>query len=251
MGNKKFNIDVYCLCWNEAKIIPFVIQYWKRFARHVYVYDNGSDDGSLELLAQYPDWITVRHFESNGEFDELTQVYVRNNCWKGSDADWVVVCDMDECLYAKDIFGEIEKLEEKDVTMVAPQWCDVWSMEFPVYDENRLCHEIMGGVLLGNETFLHKCLLFKPSQIQETNFGPGSHFCSPSGFVIKEILDKDIYIVHLKNLGVEYKIERYKQLDKRNSIINKKCGLCTHYSMTEDKIREEFNEYTSKEKKML
>ena len=39
-------VDLYTLCWNEIKIIPFVIDYWKNIKEqidefHVYVYDNG------------------------------------------------------------------------------------------------------------------------------------------------------------------------------------------------------------------
>lgn len=51
-------VDLYTLCWNEIKIIPFVIDYWKNIKEqvdefHVYIYDNGSDDGSVEELRKY------------------------------------------------------------------------------------------------------------------------------------------------------------------------------------------------------
>lgn len=245
---EKYKIDVYCLCWNEAKIIPFVIQYWKRFARHVYVYDNGSDDGSIELLSQYPDWITVRHYETNGTINDLVYLQIKNNCWKGSDADWVCVCDMDECLYAKDIFGEIEKLEsEKGISIISPQWGDIYSTDFPEYDENKLCHEVVGGVVLSSGINVHKYILFKPSEIKEINFGPGAHFCNPVGTGNK-CFCQELYIVHLKNLGEQYKIERCKILNQRLSSTNKKYGLGTHYAMSEEKIREEFKENPSKVK---
>lgn len=241
------NIDVYCLCWNEAKIIPFVIQYWKRFARHVYVYDNGSDDGSIELLSQYPDWITVRRFESDG-FNDIVNKEIKNNCWKDSDADWVCVCDMDECLYAKDIFGEIEKLEsEKGISIISPQWGDIYSTDFPEYDENKLCHEVVGGVVLNSGIYVHKYILFKPSEIKEINFGPGAHFCNPVGTGNK-CLCQELYIVHLKNLSEQYKIERCKILNQRLSSTNKKYGFGIHYAMSEEKIREEFKENLSKVK---
>ena len=31
-------IDVYCLCYNEIKLAPFAVQYWKRYAHKVYIY---------------------------------------------------------------------------------------------------------------------------------------------------------------------------------------------------------------------
>ena len=43
----KQKIDIYVLCWNEMQIAPFIVDYWKRVARHVYVYDNGSTDGVI------------------------------------------------------------------------------------------------------------------------------------------------------------------------------------------------------------
>lgn len=252
MKNKDISIDVYCLCWDEAKIIPFVIQYWKRFARHVYVYDNGSDDGSLELLAQYPDWITVRHYETNGTINDLVYLQIKNNCWKGSDADWVCVCDMDECLYAKDIFGEIEKIEEKGVNIVAPQWTDVWSMEFPKYDENELCHEVIGGVVPNYHGSLHKCILFKPLNVKEINYAPGCHNCQPVGVDLKvSILKQDIWIVHLKNLGIEYKKERFEMYKKRLSDTNKKCGFGSHYNMAFDDIQKEIESGVKQAKTLI
>lgn len=240
MGNKKFNIDVYCLCWNEAKIIPFVIQYWKRFARHVYVYDNGSDDGSLELLAQYPDWITVRHFGSDG-FNDMVNKEIKNNCWKGSDADWVWVGDFDECLYSKDLEGFLSDLESKGVDGISPQCVNVVSYDFPVYNENKLCHEICGGGEWATNVNSHKMTLFKPSRFTDINYGVGAHFCRPSGEHKIVSLDNDIFFVHLCMLGVDYVVNKCKRNAKRLSDINKRCGLGIHYLRTEDEIRKDFD----------
>lgn len=236
------NIDVYCLCWNEIKVLPFVIQYWKRFARHVYVFDNGSDDGSLELLAQYPDWITVRHFESNG-FNDIVNKEIKNNCWKGSDADWVVVCDMDECLYAKDMLSEIGKLGKEGFNVISPQWCDVWGEKFPEYDEDKLCHEVIGGISPVKKDYLHKFILFKPNDVKEINYGVGAHSCQPIGENIKiTSLKEDLWLIHLKNLSVDYRIERFKACAKRLSDTNKKYGFGFHYNMKAEETRKEFEE---------
>lgn len=237
------NIDVYCLCWNEIKVLPFVIQYWKRFARHVYVYDNGSDDGSLELLAQYPDWITVIHYETNNTLNDIAYLQIKNNCWKVSDADWVCVCDMDECLYAKDIFGEIEKLEKEGVNVISPQWCDVWGDKFPEYDETKLCHEVIGGVNPSMQSHLHKCILFKPCDIKEINYGIGAHTCHPVGDNPKiDFLKDKLWLVHLKNLSADYRIERFKACAERLSDVNKKHGFGFHYNMKAEETRKEFEE---------
>ena len=47
----KYRIHVYVVCWNEMDILPFCVDYWKRYAEKVVVYDNGSTDGSLEFMS--------------------------------------------------------------------------------------------------------------------------------------------------------------------------------------------------------
>ena len=45
-------------------ILPFVRQYWERIGCDVVVFDNGSEDGSVEYLSMFP-YVTVRHFDSD------------------------------------------------------------------------------------------------------------------------------------------------------------------------------------------
>ena len=33
---KDLTVDLYTLCWNEIDLLPFVIDYWKRFVRQAY-----------------------------------------------------------------------------------------------------------------------------------------------------------------------------------------------------------------------
>ena len=54
----KHKIALITLCYNESKIMPFVIDYWKQFVTHANVFDNGSTDNSREILSKY-DCITV------------------------------------------------------------------------------------------------------------------------------------------------------------------------------------------------
>ena len=43
----KPTVWIYTLCYNEIRILPFVIDYWETYADRVIVYDNGSTDGSV------------------------------------------------------------------------------------------------------------------------------------------------------------------------------------------------------------
>ena len=117
----KYKIHAYVVCWNEMDNIPFVVDYWKRFAERVIVYDNGSDDGSVEYLSQYP-WIEVRQFKTNG-FDDTANMNIKNSCWKESIgiADFVVVSDLDECLYSPVLESELDYMKVNDITICGPR----------------------------------------------------------------------------------------------------------------------------------
>lgn len=117
----KYKIHAYVVCWNEMDNIPFVVDYWKRFAERVIVYDNGSDDGSVEYLSQYP-WIEVRQFKTNG-FDDTVNMNIKNSCWKESIgiADFVVVSDLDECLYSPVLESELDYMKANDITICGPR----------------------------------------------------------------------------------------------------------------------------------
>ena len=85
------------------------------------VYDNGSDDGSVEYLSQYP-WIEVRQFKTNG-FDDTANMNIKNSCWKESIgiADFVVVSDLDECLYSPVLESELDYMKANDITICGPR----------------------------------------------------------------------------------------------------------------------------------
>lgn len=104
-------VHLYSVCYNEIDILPFVIEYWKKFVSHAYIFDNGSTDGSVEFLNRF-DWITVEHFDSDGMDDDILKD-IKNNCWKKSRgiADFVVVCDIDEILYSNRIIDELEYMK--------------------------------------------------------------------------------------------------------------------------------------------
>ena len=205
------------------QILPFVIDYWKRFARHVYVYDNGSDDGTLEFLSKF-DWITVEHYETGGELNDLAYLEIKNNKWKGSDADWVCVCDVDECLYSDHFFEELKKLTDEGYTMLKPNWIEVMSdTNVPEYQEGKMLHELVdGGIVSGGP----KTVMFRPSKITKVDYSPGCHECKPVGDVK---VCNGLNLVHCKNLGVEYAMDRFKVYCERMSATNKKYGFGFHY----------------------
>lgn len=241
----KYKIDLYAVCWNEIKILPFVIEYWKRFVNHAYVYDNGSDDGTVEYLKQF-DWIDVIPFESDG-FNDQINMDIKNNAWKdNTTADYIYVCDIDECLYADDIEKSLDYCEQHNIDVISPSWNDVLYYNFPTDNNNSLLHENADALNYIDSPNCHKFILFKKEKVTEMNYGVGCHFCHPihEGNLIRCTNQGNnlFKLYHCKQLGIDYVYERNQELEKRRSELNKIMGWGTHYTRTKEEIINAFKE---------
>ena len=99
-------IDLFTTCYNEETILPYFIKHYKQYVRNIVVYDNMSTDNSDRILNDAG--AHIYKFETADRLDENTLVHWRNNCWKNSDADWVIVCDTDEFLYHPNFLNYLE-----------------------------------------------------------------------------------------------------------------------------------------------
>src|SRR5690606_28042527 len=89
-------IHAYILTWNESDIIGLVIKHYQKFCDKITIMDNYSSDGTDKIAQSMG--CEVRKFGTKF-FDDAENMKVKNECWKGSDADWVIVCDADEVLF--------------------------------------------------------------------------------------------------------------------------------------------------------
>lgn len=218
-------IEAYIICWNEAKILPWVLQYWHYAGiDKLIVYDNGSDDDTLAILNDFPLTVEVRHYDSGGEANDWIYADIKDNCWKGTDADWVFVGDTDEVLFTPLRLKEYLKGVEAPILQPWLYQLVAWALprdhfrtDTPGRYTNcmQLLHEYSEVRLqrLGP----NKVNLFQPSRVTEMNYGLGAHSCDPYNG------DKHVPIIsipglswfHLKNLGVEYLLQRNAELYAR------------------------------------
>lgn len=210
-------IHLYLLCWNESKIIPFIMDYYQRYVDHVYVFDNQSDDGSVEMLERYPN-VTVYPYESGGEIRDDIYLEIKNNAWKQSRgvADFVIVCDMDEVVWSADVATDFDYMKEHGYTICAPKLHQAISQEFPesgksLIHEQCVAYRDYKGV---------KSLVFDPNAILEINYGIGGHECHPTG-KINRWEDPYLNTFHFKCIGRKYMLERKNQFGKRLSRENR------------------------------
>ena len=233
-------IHLYTICWNEEGMLPHFLRHYSSFCDQLFVYDNFSSDRSAAICASY-DRVTLRQYDSGGQIRDDLYLAIKNNVWKRSrgQADWVIVCDIDEFLYAADLRRQLEELDRSDSTLVRCKGYNMVSEHYPT-PAQPIFETIREGV---PSTSFNKVLLFRPDQIDEINFGPGAHTCNPIGKL--SYSDLDFKLLHYKYLSLEYHLQRYRLMASRLSAYNKKFNFGFHYAYSTRKIKKEFNEIWS------
>lgn len=248
----KHRIILYTLAYNESDIVEYAVDYWKDLGvEKVICYDNESIDDTVEKLSKY-DWIEVRSFHTDGMTDDI-QAFIKNTSWKeqkGNDV-YVIVCDFDEWLYAKDIDSTIDKMENASCTVLGTKWYAICNDNTPPYKEGKLLHEQSTKFYLQdvnrNYPQLGKFMLINPNRIDDMGWSVGNHICNPKGdFKILIVPQDEAVAIHLnKGFSEDYFVNKRKIMAKRLSQLNKMKGYCYEYNYPEEKSREEYRENQS------
>lgn len=233
-------IDLYVTCWNEERMIPFFLRYYEPLVNRIIIYDDGSTDRSLELLAASPK-VEVRRLRQGASY-VLMQKEEMNQCWKESRgrADWVFLCDLDELVYHENLLGYLAKCRSAGVTILNPVGLDMVSAYFPPPNIN-----LTETVRLCVRAFLQdKLAVFNPDAIDEINYTPGRHLAHPTGRVVFPE-KRDVKLLHYKQLGLDYLLSRSKELAGRKSELDRKYGWGLHYDRSPEEIRVHFENMLS------
>ena len=228
-------VHVYAICWNEERFIPFFLQHYNGFVDHYYIYDNYSDDKTNELLAKQSN-ITVVKYDTEGSINDLIYQRLKNTIWKQSRgrADWVIVIDMDELLYHPQIKQFL--IQNSSFTLFKPQGYNMVAESFPGYDK-KIIESVNKGV---KHEFYSKCVLFNPYRIVEINYEPGAHENYPEG-IVSVARDNNLKLLHYKNLGIDYVLNRIKLYEQRMSKTNQENNFASHYKIETQMIIDEIN----------
>jgi glycosyltransferase involved in cell wall biosynthesis len=232
MGNDicKMKIEVFVLCHNEERIIPYVMRHYNQFAR-VVILENNSTDRTVDIARSLG--ARVWEYDVPDVVDDSWYIEVKDSCWKASRADWVIVVDADEFVWHPNI---VQILEHSHATVIQPRFYEMFSETFPI-TEGQIYDEIKNGCNGGS-----KINIFKPSEIKSINYTGGSHNANPTGNVILDI-DSQILTLHMRFLSLEYVIDRAKKASKRMSEFNIRTGLGFHYLWDEEQITSHFNSH--------
>lgn len=229
-------VHVYCICWNEEKMLPFFFRHYDDIADQYFVFDNGSTDQSLAMLKSHPK-VTLEHFDIQDNSLIRSAQHLFNHFWKASrnKADWIIVCDIDEHLYHPNLKQYLQQCTSQGITLVVPQGYQMISDSFPG-EGKTLCRSVRTGV---RSTLFDKPQIFNPNAIQEMNFGPGRHQAAPAGEIIRPH-SSEVLLLHYKYLGLEYLSSRYSTLKQglREDDTANRWGF--HYLWDEAEKRRQF-----------
>lgn len=227
-------IEAHIICWNEEKLLPHTIAHYKQLCSRIVIYDNYSTDRSPEI-ARANDCDVV-NFGIKGTLDDLEYLNIKNNVWKKSDADFVIVCDTDELLWHPSIQSVLFNAFMNKNTMIETIGWNIYASVDPF--ALHPITEIRRGVF---DKGYSKSIIFNPRELYEINYNPGAHVCNPIGSVIKH--PEKMFVLHYRNIfGADDVVARRRLCQKRLSHRNRVKGWGTHYGWSERKIREEYEE---------
>lgn len=199
-------VHLYCLCWNDARMLPFFFRHYDAFVDKYFIYDNGSTDNSLSLLRQH-ERVEIFHFDVTGDSFVDEERRLGDTVWKGSDADWVIVTDIDEHIYHPELLAYLRRSKKKGVTAIQSIGYEMVSDAFPAGPSPLIDLVTSGARSAGHD----RLCIFNPQSIADTNFSPGRHRAAPQGRVIWPEYP-EVLLLHFKQLGPEYLIIRSAEL---------------------------------------
>ena len=203
---RKQTIHLYCLCWNDGRMLPHLFRHYDNVVDKYFVFDNGSTDGSLALLQNHGR-VEVSHFDVPGDSFVEEERRLSDTMWQSSDADWVIIIDIDEHIYHPNLAQYLQRCTDQGITAIRSIGYDMVSDSFPS-GEQPLYETVTIGV---RTTHFDKLCIFSPHDLTATNFAPGKHEAAPTGRVVWPAY-REILMLHYKYLGVDYPIARFAEL---------------------------------------
>ncbi len=230
-------VHLYAQCWNDEFTLPFFFRHYDQLVDQYVIYDDGSTDKTLEILSSHPR-VRIRQFvRSDADSFVLSEQSLSNECWKESrgTADWVIVTDIDEHLYHRDLSNYLRSMSRTGVTCIPALGFQMISEEAPA-----------PGVTL-SDTYtrgapwakMMKASIFNPAAIEEIFFTTGRHQANPIGNV--RVPDEDeLLLLHYKYLGFARTHLRHLELARglgSKDILNR---YGHKYSWTEEEFRQDW-----------
>ena len=246
------SIWAYVLCWNEEKMIPYYLRHYEKFCDKIIVYDNYSTDKSIKILKAHPK-VEIRYYDSKGKIRDDIYLQIKNEVWKETkylqdDVDFVIVGDMDEFLWHKNMKEFLFKKQREGYTIFKPTGYDMLNEDYPTTDK-QIYHEVQTG--RSDQFISGKLMLFNPHKIEEIAYDYGCHLAKPLGKVnLWEDKNNELVMMHFKSIGRKEVKERHEIFNSRLSEFNIKTGMGVYNPKVDLRIQN-FDQHLKEVKRLL
>jgi glycosyltransferase involved in cell wall biosynthesis len=229
-------LSIFIITFNEQKLLPYTVAFYReRFPGcQIVIYDNFSDDETVNIALELG--CKVKYFYTDNKLSDQAFINVKNNCWKTTNSEWVVVCDCDEWI---DIWPKT--LEQADGTILRTYYVQMVGFT-ATWNPMTVTH----GYRHPEDS---KFLCFKPSAIEAMEYNYGAHYALPFGDV--KITKERFPIYHFKFITLYYVLERHAMFGKRLSAHNLRLKLSFHYLFSTRKIKREYQKLCKKAVKIF
>ncbi len=229
-------VHLYTVCWDEADMLGFFFRHYDPWVSRYVIYDDGSTDGSREILARHPR-VDLRDFDrTDPDSFVLSHKAMQDHAWKESRgvADWVVITAIDEHLHVpgRGMADYLAEQARAGITLVPALGFDMNAPAMPE-DRGRLTEIVTRG---RPRIAFNKLSLFRPDAIAETGFGPGRHAAEPSGRLVLPERDQ-VMLWHYKHLGFARNAEREASQALRLGRRDVANGFGQHYLWSRETLR--------------
>lgn len=233
-------VDLYTICWNEADILGFFFRHYDPIVDRYIIYDDGSNDGSIDILSAHPQ-VELRRFDRSvaGSFVESHQE-LQNKVWKESrgKADWVIITAVDEHLALPGgvpLRTYLQACRSQGINAIP-------AIGFQMVADNLPSSgAVLSRSLTEGAPFweMNKLSIFNADKVSPS-FTLGRHKAELSNGAVYPDQD-ELMLLHYKFIDFERTLKRQQALNERLGEIDRRNRWGIQYARTRDETRDEWD----------
>lgn len=239
-------ITVLSKIYNEGKLLPFFLKHYS-YADEILIYlDLGTDDNSEAIIRRCPQ-AKIIWAESTGELDDLKCIQDLNEIARNSDADWLILADVDEFIFPHNFADPREVLERADGNLIYSRMWNIYRHETDsdLDYENPSIFQRRHGDADRTVELLNR-LQTKPDIIKpeiKIEWTVGNHFFEPNPNVIPSSTVFDG--AHWKLVDFDLAVERriHGRKDRFSEINLKNSWGFQYFNVTREEIIAEYEQH--------
>jgi glycosyltransferase involved in cell wall biosynthesis len=233
-------VHLYAICWNEGVMMAFFLRHYESFVDRFVIFDDGSTDGTLEILRAHPKVELRRASRRVRNSLVLSMLAIYQQAWKESrgKADWVIITNIDEHLYHPSMLGYLADCRAQGVTAIPALGYNMISEAMP--DASlRLSEAVTKGVI---NHHMSKLGIFNPDAVREVNYGAGRHQAWPRGRIVWPVRD-EVMNLHFKYVGRSRIESRHVAMHAGLGSLDRRRGWGFHYRPSETPADEKWETF--------